>query len=54
MCGRYTFRSKPEAVAQHFHLPEPPSMPPRFNIAPSQPMPVIRDVTIERLSRRQP
>jgi putative SOS response-associated peptidase YedK len=49
MCGRDTFRSKPEAVAEHFHLPEPPTEPPRFNVAPSQAVPVIRDVTIERL-----
>ena len=34
MCGRYTLRSKPMAIAEEFDLPEVPPLYPRFNIAP--------------------
>ena len=42
MCGRYTLRSKPMAIAEEFDLPEVPPLHPRFNIAPNQPVPVVR------------
>ena len=42
MCGRYTLRSKPMAIAEEFDLPEVPSLHPRFNIAPNQPVAVVR------------
>ena len=31
MCGRYTLRSKPMAIAEEFDLPEVPPLHPRFN-----------------------
>ena len=42
MCGRYTLRSKPMAIADEFDLPEVPPLHPRFNIAPNQPVAVVR------------
>ena len=42
MCGRYTQTSTPDAIAQHFHLDEPPLFNPRYNIAPSQDVAAIR------------
>jgi putative SOS response-associated peptidase YedK len=41
MCGRYTLKAKPKAVSEHFDVPEAPLMP-RFNIAPTQAVPVVR------------
>lgn len=42
MCGRYTLRSPAEALAQLFGLPPLPGIGPRYNIAPSQPVPAVR------------
>jgi putative SOS response-associated peptidase YedK len=42
MCGRFTLRSSPQAVAEAFCLPEAPDLLPRFNIAPGQPVAVVR------------
>lgn len=42
MCGRYTLTVKPEVLAAHFHLAAPPAFLPRFNVAPSQDVPVVR------------
>jgi putative SOS response-associated peptidase YedK len=42
MCGRFTLRSSGEAVADTFDLAEVPDLLPRFNIAPSQPVAVVR------------
>ena len=42
MCGRYTLRAKPAAVAEEFDLPEVPRLRPRFNIAPDHPVAVVR------------
>jgi hypothetical protein len=42
MCGRYTLRANPSAVAEEFDLPEVTSLRPRFNIAPDQPVAVVR------------
>ena len=42
MCGRFTLRSSPQAVAEAFALPEAPDLFPRFNIAPGQPVAVVR------------
>ena len=35
MCGRYTLRSSPTAIAQEFGLFDVPDLSPRLNIAPS-------------------
>jgi putative SOS response-associated peptidase YedK len=42
MCGRSTPRAKPEALAEEFDLHEVPPLQPRFNIAPNQPVAVVR------------
>ena len=41
MCGRYVILSPPEAMRQVFGYAEQPNFPPRFNIAPTQPVPVV-------------
>jgi putative SOS response-associated peptidase YedK len=42
MCGRFTLRAKPDTLAELFLLAEPPDWSPRYNIAPTQPVPVVR------------
>jgi putative SOS response-associated peptidase YedK len=42
MCGRYAVTSSPEAIRALFRYQELPNFPPRFNIAPSQPIPIVR------------
>jgi putative SOS response-associated peptidase YedK len=42
MCGRFTLRSTPAVVAQEFSLFDEPDLAPRFNIAPSQAVAVVR------------
>jgi len=41
MCGRFVITSPPEALRQIFGYLEQPNFPPRHNIAPTQPIPVI-------------
>jgi putative SOS response-associated peptidase YedK len=41
MCGRFVIISPPEALRRLFGYPEQPNMPPRHNIAPTQPVPVV-------------
>lgn len=42
MCGRYAITLPPEAVRAFFRYVEQPNFPPRYNIAPTQPVPVVR------------
>lgn len=42
MCGRYTLISFPEQLAEEFELYEFESLEPRYNIAPTQRVPVVR------------
>jgi putative SOS response-associated peptidase YedK len=42
MCGRYVITSPPEAIRALFGYPERPNFPPRYNVAPTQPIPVVR------------
>ncbi|HEY9698800.1 MAG TPA: SOS response-associated peptidase [Trichocoleus sp.] len=42
MCGRYTLAQTAERIAAAFDVADVPSMPPRYNIAPTQPIPVVR------------
>ncbi|KFI22636.1 SOS response-associated peptidase [Nitrosococcus oceani] len=42
MCGRYTLYTSPAKIAAHFHLHQVQDLIPRFNIAPSQTVPVVR------------
>lgn len=48
MCGRYVITSSPEAFRTLFRYPEQPNFPPRYNVAPTQPIPVVRLVEGER------
>jgi putative SOS response-associated peptidase YedK len=41
MCGRFVITSPPAALRQIFGYIEQPDFPPRHNIAPTQPVPVI-------------
>ena len=41
MCGRYAITLPPEAVRAYFDYVETPNFPPRFNIAPTQPIPIV-------------
>jgi putative SOS response-associated peptidase YedK len=41
MCGRFVITSPPAAVRQVFGYVEQPNFPPRYNIAPTQPIPVV-------------
>jgi putative SOS response-associated peptidase YedK len=41
MCGRFVITSPPEALRRLFGYSEQPNMPPRHNIAPTQPVPVV-------------
>jgi putative SOS response-associated peptidase YedK len=41
MCGRFVITSPPEALRQVFGYIEQPNFPPRYNIAPTQPIPVV-------------
>jgi putative SOS response-associated peptidase YedK len=41
MCGRYTLTASPQAVQDAFNLAETPDLTPRFNIAPTQLVPII-------------
>jgi putative SOS response-associated peptidase YedK len=42
MCGRYLITSAPEAIRALFRYAEQPNFPPRYNIAPTQPVPIVR------------
>jgi putative SOS response-associated peptidase YedK len=42
MCGRYAVTSAPEAIRALFGYPEQPNFPPRYNVAPSQPIAIVR------------
>jgi len=41
MCGRFVITSAPEALRRLFGYAEQPNFPPRHNIAPTQPIPVV-------------
>src|ERR1700733_3573571 len=42
MCGRYVIISTPEAIRALFGYAELPNFPPRYNVAPTQPIPIVR------------
>jgi putative SOS response-associated peptidase YedK len=42
MCGRYAITVTPEMVRAYFGYDDQPNFPPRYNIAPTQPVPVVR------------
>jgi putative SOS response-associated peptidase YedK len=48
MCGRYTLTRHPRRVAELFGLESLPELEPRYNIAPGQRVPVVRDAETGR------
>ena len=48
MCGRYTQTQTPERVATQFDLSEVPELSPRYNIAPTQGIPIVRETAAGR------
>jgi putative SOS response-associated peptidase YedK len=42
MCGRYLITSTPEAMRALFKYLDQPNFPPRYNVAPTQPIPIVR------------
>ena len=42
MCGRASLTASPEEIEEAFDLAQPPAVSPRYNIAPSEPMLVVR------------
>lgn len=42
MCGRYSLSATPEEVRQLFEYSEKPNFPPRYNIAPTQPIALVK------------
>ena len=48
MCGRYAITTAPEAIRQLFGYLEQPNFPPRYNVAPTQPVPIVRMVEGKR------
>jgi putative SOS response-associated peptidase YedK len=48
MCGRYAITSAPEAIRALFGFEEQPNFPPRYNVAPTQPIPIVRMVDGKR------
>jgi putative SOS response-associated peptidase YedK len=49
MCGRYAITTAPEAMRSLFRYEDQPNFPPRYNIAPTQPIPIVR---VEECQRR--
>jgi putative SOS response-associated peptidase YedK len=41
MCGRFVITSAPEALRRLFGYVDQPNFPPRYNVAPTQPLPVV-------------
>ena len=48
MCGRYVIISTPESIRALFGYGEMPNFPPRYNVAPTQPVPIVRLVDGKR------
>src|SRR5690349_18059033 len=48
MCGRYCISTAPEAIRRLFRYREQPNFPPRYNVAPTQPVPIVRLASGER------
>src|SRR5690606_4188425 len=42
MCGRYLIISDPGTLRWLFGYPDQPNFPPRYNVAPTQPVPIVR------------
>jgi putative SOS response-associated peptidase YedK len=42
MCGRFVITSAPDAIRRLLRYEEQPNFPPRYNVAPTQPIPIAR------------
>jgi len=42
MCGRYLIISDPDTLRRLFGYSDQPNFPPRYNVAPTQPVPIVR------------
>jgi putative SOS response-associated peptidase YedK len=42
MCGRYVIKTPPDLMARTFNYSGRPNFPARYNVAPTQPIPVVR------------
>lgn len=42
MCGRYAITLPPQAARDYFGYVDQPNFPPRYNVAPTQPVPIMR------------
>lgn len=49
MCGRFAFYSPAEAVIKYFGVPDAAAIEARYNIAPTQSVPVVRDMDGENV-----
>ena len=52
MCGRFAITLPPEAMRQLFSYEERPNFPARYNIAPTQPIPIVRAAFEDDVVRR--
>ena len=48
MCGRFAIKSPPEILRRLLNYREQPNFPPRYNVTPTQPIPVVRLENKER------
>jgi putative SOS response-associated peptidase YedK len=48
MCGRFALYSDPFTLARRFETDAPPELRPRYNVAPSQNIPIVREVGEKR------
>ncbi|MGR9086560.1 MAG: SOS response-associated peptidase [Gammaproteobacteria bacterium] len=48
MCGRFALYSRPDTLARRFETETIPGMEPRYNIAPSQSNPIVREESGKR------
>jgi putative SOS response-associated peptidase YedK len=52
MCGRFALKTPPRSIQEHFHLPETVNLSPRYNIAPSQAIAVVRHLPGKRFPQQ--
>jgi putative SOS response-associated peptidase YedK len=48
MCGRFALYSDPFSLARHFKADAPPELRPRYNVAPTQSIPIVREESGKR------
>lgn len=53
MCGRFAITLPPEAMRRLFAYREQPNFPPRYNIAPTQPIPIVDAVQADGAVHRR-